>query len=141
MNSYILFIYGDFEDIDDIQYFCNDVFGVIVNITDIKYIIQNFKNIIVIFTSKIDEKELIIEISEVLKIEQVSYYLMFELGSMVTYNIPDTLSEIMFKPIKLQKKNNILKSFDLDEILEKISKIGIDGISEDEKDFLDNYKF
>lgn len=140
MKSYILFIYGEFDDLEDVQYFCGDVFGAMENISDIKYIIQNFKNIIVIFTSKIQEKELIKQIAEVLKIDQVSYYLMFGLDSMITYNIPESLSDIIFKPVKIDLEYNE-SSHDLDDILDKISKIGIDGLSEDEKNFLDNYKF
>lgn len=140
MKSYILFIYGEFDDIEDVQYFCGDVFGAMENVSDIKYIIQNFKNIIVIFTSKIGEKDLIKEIADVLKIDQVSYYLMFSLNSMVTYNIPETLSDIIFKPVKLDSID-INQNFDLDDILDKISKNGMEGLSEDEKNFLDNYKF
>jgi hypothetical protein len=40
------------------------------------------------------------------------------------------------KPYKVEIPTNII--FDIDTILEKISKFGIDSITKEERDFLDN---
>jgi len=52
MNTYILFLYGSFEDREDIEFFCSEIFPS-ESIISIKYIIENNQNIIVIFDSEI----------------------------------------------------------------------------------------
>ena len=43
MNTYILFIYGNFEDREDIEFFCAEVFPS-ESIVSVKYIIENNQN-------------------------------------------------------------------------------------------------
>ena len=57
MNTYILFIYGNFEDREDIEFFCAEVFPS-ESIVSVKYIIENNQNIIIIFDSDKEKMEL-----------------------------------------------------------------------------------
>ena len=57
MNTYILFVYGNFEDREDIEFFCSDVFPS-ESILSVKYIIENNQNIIIIFDSYKEKLEL-----------------------------------------------------------------------------------
>ena len=138
METYILFLYGKFDDIEDIEFFSLDIMGDIESISDIRYVIQNLQNIIVIFTSKENKKTLNDEIEKVLKIEQVSHYFMFKINNVELFSLPETLNDIIFKPQKFFNYE-LNKNFDLDEILDKISKNGLDSISEEEKKFLDSF--
>lgn len=144
MKAYILFLYGEFDDVSDIEFFINNILGEINSITDIRFIVQNFKSIIVIFNGDSNTKELDSDFSLLVELEQVSYYLLFKLENIVSFVIPESLNNIIFKPQKstihdeLEIENT---KFDLDEILEKISKHGIESISEEEKKFLDGFGF
>ena len=65
MNTYILFLYGSFEDREDIEFFCSEVFPS-ESIMSVKYIIENNQNIIVIFDSELEKVELAKELYQVL---------------------------------------------------------------------------
>ncbi len=144
MKSYILFLYGEFEDVSDIEFFINEIISEIASLTEIRFVVQNFKSIIVIFNSDNSPKELDDDFSLLVELEQVSYYMLFNLNNIVSFVIPDSLNNIIFKPQKTKindELNDENKKFDLDEILEKISKNGINSISEEEKKFLDDFGF
>ena len=144
MKSYILFLYGEFEDVSDIEFFINEIISEIASLTEIRFVVQNFKSIIVIFNSDNSPKELDDDFSLLVELEQVSYYMLFNLNNIVSFVIPDSLNNIIFKPQKTKindELNEENKKFDLDEILEKISKNGINSISEEEKKFLDDFGF
>jgi hypothetical protein len=143
MKSYILFVYGQFDDTEDLQFFLNDILGQIDLITDVRFIIQNFENIIVIFSSNSPPHEIDDALGFMGNLNQINYYIMFKLENIVSFILPDKLKDIIFKPnikddydvIKIEKK------LDLDEILEKISKNGLDSISDDERKFLNDFGF
>jgi hypothetical protein len=144
LKSYILFLYGEFEDVSDIEFFINEIISEIASLTEIRFVVQNFKSIIVIFNSDNSPKELDDDFSLLVELEQVSYYMLFNLNNIVSFVIPDSLNNIIFKPQKTKindELNEENKKFDLDEILEKISKNGINSISEEEKKFLDDFGF
>ena len=54
MKTYILFIFGMFDDYEDIEFFCENVLMDIKSIKSVKFIIENSQNIIVIFDSDKD---------------------------------------------------------------------------------------
>jgi len=138
LSTHIIFIYGDFDDLESIEFFCNEIVSQSTTISDINYIIQNVKNIIIFFTSEIEKDELNKEISNLLNIYQVEYYFMFKLEDMKTYKFPDKFEEKIFKS---KNQKNVKKNYNIDDILDKISKYGLNGISDDEKNFLDNLQF
>ncbi len=145
MTSYILFLYGNFNDFEDIEFFCLQVLGQSEKISEIKYIIQNLQNIIVIFDTDVDKSTLIIELTDLLNNENVHYYFVIEQKNVFMVSLPDNMSDLIFKPQKKQdvKHKKITKSpkqtFDLNAILEKIHKYGVDSISNEEKKFLDSF--
>jgi hypothetical protein len=144
LKSYILFLYGEFEDVSDIEFFINEIISEIASLTEIRFVVQNFKSIIVIFNSDNSPKELDDDFSLLVDLEQVSYYMLFNLNNIVSFVIPESLNNIIFKPQKTKindELNEENRKFDLDEILEKISKNGINSISEEEKKFLDDFGF
>ena len=147
MTPYILFLFGNFNDFEDIEFYCLQVLGQSEKIDEIKYIIQNLQNIIVIFDSSVDKSTLIIELTDLLNNENVHYYFVVEQKNVFMVSLPDNMSDLIFKPQKKipnepkQISNNLNQVFDLNSILEKIHKYGVDSISLAEKKFLDNYKF
>ena len=46
-KTFLLFVFGMFEDHEDIEYFCTDVLGDLPFITAVRYVIENSQNIIV----------------------------------------------------------------------------------------------
>ena len=54
MKSYILFIFGLFEDHEDVEYFCNEIFTQSRAVESVKYVIENSQNIIIIFESELE---------------------------------------------------------------------------------------
>ena len=54
MNTYLLFIYGTFENHEEIDFFCMDVLSDSEVIKSLKYVIENGENIIVIFETDVD---------------------------------------------------------------------------------------
>lgn len=147
MNSYILFLFGDFTDIEDVEFFCMHVLGQSEKINDIKYIIQNLQNIIVIFETEVEKSTLIVELNDLLNDESVFYYFVVEQKNIFMVHLPDEMSDIIFKPqkkkIEKPKKHIEIENqkFDLNIILEKIHKYGVDSISSAEKKFLDDFNF
>lgn len=147
MTSYILFLFGNFNDFEDIEFYCLQVLGQSEKIDEIKYIIQNLQNIIVIFDSSVDKSTLIIELTDLLNNENVHYYFVIEQKNVFMVSLPDNMSDLIFKPQKKipnepkKTTSNLNQKLDLNAILEKIHKYGVDSISLAEKKFLDNYKF
>jgi len=142
LKSYILFVFADFDDAEDVLFFFNDILSDIEIISDLRYIIQNHKNIIVIFSSESSMQEIDDNFKFLATIEQITYYIMFKLENVVSFVLPETIKNIIFKPVKNNPiEKNEEKKFDLDEILEKISKHGLNSISKEEKKFLDEFGF
>jgi hypothetical protein len=149
MNTYILFLYGSFEDREDIEFFCSEVFPS-ESIVSVKYIIENNQNIIVIFDSDKEKLELSNELYSFLTPEHIKFYFLFEREKLVTAHIPETMKDFIFKPVELEDVN-VMKiefqrgskedtpSFSLDDILEKIEKMGVTSLTPEEKNFLDNF--
>lgn len=151
MKTYILFIYGVFEDLADIEFFCDMILSESSHIDEVKYVIENNKNIIIIFNSESTHKELSEEVHELLSLDTIKFYFIFERSSLVTANLPVQMKDFIFKPkgefsslrveySKDKTEENVKSSeMDLDIILEKIEKYGIESLSSDEKNFLDNF--
>jgi len=147
MITYILFLFGNFEDHDDIEFFCMEVLGANESIASLKYVIDNSKNIIVIFDSGVEENKLRSELETLLNNENILFYFMFNKYDIVLSYIPESINNLIFKPtsdilkIQIDKNiNEISKDHNLDDLLDKIEKNGIDSLTPDEKRFLDNFE-
>lgn len=143
MATYILFVFGDFEDHEDIEFFCMEHFSEISE-KGVKYVIEKEGNCIIIFETEKPLSELEVKISVTLAIDQVKFYFLFERSAILSSYIPEQIKDFIFKPlteenIKLLLSSEPPPSMDLDEILDKIDIHGIDSLTQDEKNFLDQF--
>lgn len=145
MKSYVLFILGVFDTQKEIEYFTMNVFGESPIVDNVKYVIGSTPNLVVIFDSEMERNEIIRLLPEYVINEYVKFYFLFPLDSMITVYLPEQLKDIMFKPsdqmtiVRLEKVPKEFIEPNLDEILDKIKNFGIDSLSLEEKNFLDNF--
>jgi len=147
MNTYVLFIFGMFDDHEDIEYFCTDVIGESKVIESIRFIIENSENIIVIFDSEMGPTEVDRELYTMLIDEHIKFYFIFQREHMVTAHLPQQIKDLIFTPtidntiIRVDyEKNKKREILDLDRLLEKIEESGIESLTVEEKNFLDNFE-
>jgi hypothetical protein len=142
VKTYILFLFGEFNDFDDIEYFCVDVLGESNKINQVKYIIQNLNAIIVIMDSEESKEVIVKELESILDNENILFYFCFERSGLFLTHLPDNMKDIIFKP-KFSDANIVseikIDEFDLDTILDKIKNEGIDSLTSSERKFLDDY--
>ena len=147
MNTYVLFIFGMFDDHEDVEYFCTDVIGESKVIKSIRFIIENSENIIVIFDSEMEPTEVDRELYTILIDEHIKFYFLFKREDMVTAHLPQQIKDLIFTPtidntiIRVDyEKNKKRETLDLDRLLEKIEESGIESLTIEEKNFLDNFE-
>lgn len=147
MKTYILFVFGMFDDHEDVEFFCTDVLGDTPVIKTVRFVIENSQNVIVIFDSDVDIKRLSQELFSVLTTDNIKFYFIFDRDSLVTAHLPKEVKDFIYKPsgdnsiMKLEyQKNNDDIIMDLDELLDKIDQMGIDSLTPEEKNFLDNFE-
>jgi len=137
-----------FEDHEDIEFFCTEVLGESKSIKSLRYVIENSQNIIVIFDSDNDYFTLSKDLFETLAIENVKFYFLIERDTLVTAHLPAQVKDFIFKPqtensamiLEYSKKEEDKPLMDLDEVLDKIEKWGIESLTIEEKNFLDNFE-
>jgi hypothetical protein len=145
MKTFILFIFGMFEDHEDIEYFCNEILTESPTINSVRFVIENSQNVIVIFDSDKDYKTISQDLYTLLINDNVKFYFIFDRDSLVTAHIPQQVKDFIFKPsgtstmIRVDYDKNSSPSMDLDELLDKIEQMGIDSLTPEEKNFLDNF--
>lgn len=152
MKTYLLFLFSNFKDHEDVEFFCIDVLGASPKIAKVRFVIEDSsKSIIVIFESQATRKELSEELQNIVSMEDVKFYFLFERESIYSANLPVQMRDFMFKPseehtsLRLEYNHDKVKekpshSMDLDIILEKIEQFGIESLTPDEKKFLDDFK-
>lgn len=146
MKTYVLFIFGSFEDHEDVAFFCTEILGISTAVKSLKYVIESTNNIIVIFDSELEKKELSEELYEVLLLDQIKFYFLFERSSLVCAHLPEQVRDFIFKPlpessvIKIDHIKSNPEGLNLDNLLDKIDEMGIDSLTEEEKKFLDNFE-
>lgn len=148
MTTYFLFVYGDFEDHEDVEYFCNDIVGEIETINSLRYIIESTNSVIIIFESESTRDELIDDITKVLTPEIVKFYFVFRASGLFASLLPVDMKDFIFKPNKdfqitelsYPTQSSTDEEMDLDELLEKIDRDGVNSLTPEEKNFLDNYQ-
>jgi len=134
-----------FEDQEDVDYFCTQVMGDIPILKSLRFIVEKEQNIIAIFESDIEEEKLTQELYLLLVNDNVKFYFMFDRDTMVTNFLPGEVRNFIFNPhieniiIKIDyPKYN--KTLDLDQVLDKIKETGVDSLTPEEKNFLDNFE-
>jgi len=152
MKTYLLFLFANFEDQEDIEFFCLEVFGVSKKVSKVRFIIEDTsKSIIIIFESEATRKELSEELHNIISMEDAKFYFLFERDSIYSANLPIQMRDFMFKSSeeyhslrleynKNDKSGETNESMDLDNILEKIEQRGLDSLTPDEKKFLDDFQ-
>jgi hypothetical protein len=150
MRSYLLFIYGVFDDQQDIEFFCLEILGKSPFVWSVRYVIENNQNIIVMFDSNEDHGVLSDEIHSLSKNDSVKFYFLTEKNSIVSVFLPEIINDFIFKPsssdplmIKVEYEKYIevqRERLDLDDVLDKIDLYGIESLTPEEKKFLDNFE-
>jgi hypothetical protein len=148
MTSYVLFIYGMFDDLEEVEFYCNEVLLQNPVVNGLKFIVENNKNLIVIMDSEFPQEHFTNEIHKDLIDQNVKFYFMFKREELVSAHLPEQVKKFIFEPAqdsfiqitysKTPKKTEFL---DLDDLLEKIKKEGIDSLTSDEKKFLDDFDY
>ena len=146
MKTFILFIFGLFDDHEDIEYFCTDILGVSDAIKSVRFVIENSQNIIVIFDSDYENQKLANELYNILTNDNIKLYFIFDRDSLVTAHLPRDIKDFIFKPItdnmviNMNYTSSNKSILDLDLLLDKIEEKGIDSLTPEEKNFLDNFE-
>jgi hypothetical protein len=135
-----------FEDHEDIEYFCMDVIGEMECVKSVRYVIENSQNIIVIFDSDSELQKLSKDMFDVLKNDSVRFYFIFDRSNLVSAHVPQQIKDFIYKPSNAMFMNleyakpESLQVFELDDLLEKIEKTGMDSLTSEEKKFLDDFE-
>ncbi len=144
MKTYLLFICGMFEDHEDIEFFCTQILAESKVIGSVRFVIDNPQNIVVVFDSEFDHKNISNELFGLLINDNIKFYFIFDRENLVTAHLPAEVKDFIFKPasdnnivrVEYEKHSPIL---DLDQVLEKIEENGIASLTPEEKKFLDNF--
>ena len=147
MNTYVLFIFGMFDDHEDIEYFCSHVISESKTIESIRFMIENSENIIVSFDSIQEPSKISEDLFPLLIDEHIKFYFIFDMKNLITAHLPQQIKDLLYKQFD---DNTIVRidherikktiGLDLDNLLEKIKDYGVESLTEDEKNFLDNFK-
>ena len=148
-NSFILFIFGMFEDTEDIEFYCNEILLENPAVKSLRFIVENSKNLIVILDSDKTQKELSKSLHKDLLDQNVKFYFIFRRDEVVSAHIPEQVKKFIYVEVSDEEKYIMVQytkvskvdSLDLDEVLEKIKNKGIDSLTKDEKKFLDNFDY
>lgn len=158
MRTYLLFVYGIFDDPQDIDFFCSDVIAGTKGIEKVRNIVEiGSNNIIVIFSSELDQKTLSEELHNSITVDVVKFYFLFDRDDIFSANMPLQMRDFLFNDseentaLLLEYNNNNPKTkneitnvnvgdLDLDVILDKIEQFGVESLTPYEKNFLDSFK-
>jgi hypothetical protein len=147
MNTYILFIYGVFDDQEDIDFFCMEIIGQSELLKSQKYVVESNKNIIIVFDTELEYDKLNEEIYGLCFNESIKFYFLFNTDSIISVNLPDPINDYIFKNttpmnsiMKVEFKKRPEEIFNLDDILDKLNQVGVESLTPEEKNFLDNFE-
>jgi hypothetical protein len=152
MKTFILFLYSNFKDYEEIEFFCGDLIQSSPHIFEVRYITDNSGSIIVIFESESGRKELSEELHNLISMEDIKFYFLFERETLYSANLPIELKDFLFKSTRdstsliiefdetSTMEDKVDETFTLDDILEKIEEKGVDSLNPKEKKFLEEFK-
>jgi len=144
LRTYLIFLFCEFDDFDDVEFFCTDVFGQTKEISSIKYVLQNLNNLIIIFETDVEKNKLEEILTDLLNLDTIHYYFIFDKQHIFMLYLPEKMQEYIFKPnhllSKLLDEPKQESKLDLNEILDKINKNGINSLTNEEKKYLDNFE-
>jgi len=136
-----------FDDHEDIEYFCSHVISESKTIESIRFMIENSENIIVSFDSIQEPSKISEDLFPLLIDEHIKFYFIFDIKNLITAHLPQQIKDLLYKQFD---DNTIVRidherikktiRLDLDDLLEKIKDYGVESLTEDEKNFLDNFK-
>ena len=141
MVKYLLIIFTGFEDQEQTIQFCSEKFND-KKFEENRYIIENDKNIFIIFESNKKRNEISRELFELLDIPEVNIYILNELSKVLSIYLPKPLKNFIYGK---KVDENLITPFineeelNLDEILEKIRIDGINSLNKSEKKFLKKF--
>jgi hypothetical protein len=149
MKSYILFLFATFPDLEELEFFCLEHFPQI-SVNGLKYVIESNGNCIIIFDSDKEKDDLVESLNDILSLDHIRFYIIFEKGSIFWAELPKDLNNFIFKPISTEpntfktdtkkKVNDEKKELNLNDVLEKIQNQGIESLLPEEKKFLDDFE-
>jgi hypothetical protein len=147
MTTYLLYIFYDFENHDEVEFLTTEVLAVNPVVSSLRYVIENKDSIIVIFDSDRVLKQIAEELFGALSPLDMNFYFLFNREDLITASLPMDIKDKIFKPaIRLtneEEEEDLLKDrvkeLDIDVILEKVHREGVSGLTAEEKRFLDGY--
>ena len=137
MRTFILFVFGDFEDHDETVFFISEIVNTALSVSSLKFVMEDGKNLIIILDSESTDLELTKDLDEKLNIEQVKFYFLFEKNGLNFSKLPKEIKNHFNKTKVKSKKTKI--DYDLDNLLDKIVDKGIESLTSGEKKYLDNF--
>jgi hypothetical protein len=146
METYILFLYGMFDDMEDIEFYCNEVLLQNSAVHRLKFIVENNRNLVIILQTKQGHDEFSKSLHKDLTMDNVKFYFMFRRDEMISAHLPQEVKDFIFGNVEDRylsvqySRPKKVVSLDVDEILEKIKKEGIDSLTVEEKKFLDDFE-
>ena len=80
--------------------------------------------------------------------DNIKFYFMFDRHSLVTAHLPLEVKNFIFKPatenqivkVEYDKPSKSTEIMDLDQLLDKIKQMGVESLTIEEKNFLDNFE-
>lgn len=138
----MLFVNGNFTDRSDIDDFTNWFVEYLKDVTSVKVVVQGTGSIMIIFDA---DYNLPTRINGLLSEDDDKFYFLFDSASILNSRVPDEIKSIMFgktpndsllyiEIARLEIEHN------MDEILEKIEKLGVKSLTKSEKNYLDSFK-
>lgn len=144
MDTYVLYILGNFDTHENILFYCSDVITSCPSVNKITYVMECSGSLVIIFESDTDESDMIDQLPEYVINDYVKFYFVHRLKDTMSSYIPPDLNDMIYKVQKInsedtifnEPKTDINSSFNLDDILDKIDLLGYDSLTENEKAYL-----
>ena len=103
-NTFILFIFGMFEDTEDIEFYCNEILLENPAVKSLRFIVENSKNLIVLIESDKTQKELSKSLHKDLLDQNVKFYFIFRRDEIVSAHIPEQVKKFIYGEVKEEEK-------------------------------------
>lgn len=146
MKTYILFAFINFQNVEDIKYFCYEHFPQFFT-GKLQFILIS-SGVIILFNSEKTLEEIKEDVDNGMFIDETFFYLLFEHADILHCKLPEQIESVIksveFKNLNTEFFDNtnseeIFSFYNLDDILEKIKVNGIESLTSGEKNFLENF--